>query len=286
MSKRQCPQCEREAWYGIEPACRACGFPETAHAPNVQVAAQHSDALDVRFAAAQEKAHDAGRLRAFERLCEVAGTTHAVVNLSLGAAYSLFVREDALYAPYQRQVAAGVRAPAALENDRRRLRVEDALYGTYAGDMVYAALSADGRGLTSYGLVQLELLDVAVAHRATVLEQNSFDLERRFGTELPVGYLGAWADRGKLAGAKLVDALGGGAGLPDDRALGAMLLRSEGDRGSDDFLEVHVYKPFNRDAVRRVVMPRAFRLEEDNLLARVVRAKLPPDVGLAVEDIE
>jgi hypothetical protein len=259
--------------------------PETAHAPNVQLAALHGDALDARFRAAQDSARSAGRLGAFERLCEVAAATHAVVNMSLGAAYSLVVREDALYAPYQRQVAAGVRAPAELENDRRRLRVEDALYGTYAGEMVYAALSADGRGLGSYGSVQLELRDEAVAHRATVLEQNSFDLERRFGTELPAGYLARWTERGKLAGAKLVDALDGVPDPPDERTLGALILRTQGDRASDDFLEVHVYKTFNRDAVRRVVMPAAFRLVEDDLLGRVLRAKVPPGVELAVEAV-
>ena len=61
----------------------------------------------------------------------------------------------------------------------------------------------------------------------------------------PKGYMARWFDRGRLAAAKHAADLTDG--MPDE-AFARVLLRSEGNRGTDRYMEVEIYGGFNRDA--------------------------------------
>jgi hypothetical protein len=213
-------------------------------------------ALEERYRAARKKAEWEKTTGCQERLQRLANQTMAVVNTQIGLALDLFIREDLLYAPYEAQVRAEVRSPADFGDDRQRRVIGDLLYASWGAEIVYAALSADGAGLTSYGQVHLGLDEVTIAYRAAVLEENSYHFMERHGITpakpLPLGYLAVWGERGKLAVAKLVDRLQPGL---DAQACRTLLLESKGDRRTDLFLEVHIYGSFNYQAVRCVGLP-------------------------------
>lgn len=71
-------------------------------------------------------------------------------------------------------VSGQVRRAAELENDRQRRMVDALLFGGYADQIRFAALSLDGIGLRSYGKGGLSyglcLGDVAIAKRASLLQ--------------------------------------------------------------------------------------------------------------------
>jgi hypothetical protein len=252
------PPCDHcgKARHGIEPQCRACNYPTAQWAPNVQLAARPEEiaALEERYRTARDEVD--GAVAGLEVLEQVAERTAAVVNVPVGLAHNLFIGEAPLYSPYEHQLRGRVRTPAEPENDRQRRAVGALLYGSYGEEMVYAALSTDGRGLSSYGLVHLELEESCIAYRSTVLEENSYSFVRRHGVTpgrpLPHGYLARWQDRGMLAVAKLAQDVEDDL---DEDACGSLLLQSRGNRASDRFLEVHVYGTFNHQAVRSLALP-------------------------------
>ena len=53
-----------------------------------------------------------------------------------------------------------------------RVFADDALFPGYKEQIRFAALSLDGKGLSSYGECTLILRDHMIAHRASVLEGN------------------------------------------------------------------------------------------------------------------
>lgn len=256
QQRQVCPHCQKPGHYGVEDSCRACYYPRALMATNLQIAKQQAAAVEARYREAKGRAAAKGLERNVTKLEEAAEGSAVVVNVDIGLAHTLFVQDHFLYAPYEKQVAAGVRAPAAHPRDRRRRAVGSLLYGTASEEIVYGALSGDGRGLTSYGSVHIRLDEATIAYRSTILEENSYTFmevkEVTPATPLPEGCLACWQDRGKLAVARLADGLRDGMGATDLREL---LLWTEGKRETDKFLEVHIYGTFNRDAVQSVVLP-------------------------------
>ena len=127
------------------------------------------------------------------------------------------------------------------------------LFGTYGEDIRFAALSINGLGLRSYGAYGLVLRDVAVAKRASLLEENAYNFVKRHhldpSSPIPEGYRSSWDNRHELAIAKLADVIG-----PDTAAAAyaGILLANGIDRAADDFIEVHIFGPFNINAVESV----------------------------------
>jgi hypothetical protein len=268
---RYCANCGQEARYGIEDRCRACNDPFAAAAPNVQLAnlAAQIEKLNDRFESARAiAAHPAG----VEQLLDIGACTKAVINVSVSAAVSLFIAKAPLYSPYEVLVDARARSAASFTFDRERRATDALLYGQYGKNMVYAALSADGRGLTSYGPIHIELLENTIRYRATVLEENSYDFMNHHaltpGTPLPGGYLARWHERGKLAVTKLAKHLTENMG---EASYQALFLYSDGNRETDSFMEVHIYGDFNWQAIHRLWAPKRLADDNDNLMLLVLR---------------
>jgi hypothetical protein len=157
--------------------------------------------------------------------------------------------------------------------------VDNALYAGYGEEMTFAALSVDGIGLSSYGLIHLELSDGAIARRATVFEENSFTFIERLklptGSLVPSGHLSLWHERYMIGVIKLASKVTDSTSRSD---IVNLVLSSEGDRSTDEFIEVHIYGTFSHKAVRKVRGPSVLADPDDHndlvQLRRLVGAEL------------
>jgi len=211
------------------------------------------DALEERYEVAFEMSQEDGSYSNLMDLDAAMHKTCAVINVDLGFLYAFITNDKALYSTYTLQVRGNVRIPAEPKDDRHRMGIEGMLFGSYGEKIRYAALSLDGRGVVSYGPYAMQLSDVAIAERATLLEENSYDFVETYamrpGDPIPPGYRSTWQDRHKLAVAKIAERIFETT-LPDDHP--ALLLSSEGNYEDDDFIEVHIYGPFNPRAIAAV----------------------------------
>jgi hypothetical protein len=69
------------------------------------------------------------------------------------------------------------------------------------------------------------------------------------GKELPKGRRSTWEDRHKLALAKLAHRVSPEA---SDKEYAGILLFSEGNYKTDNFIEIHIYGPFDAQAIEAV----------------------------------
>lgn len=218
------------------------------------------------------------------------------LNVSVPFATEFLRGERSLYRTFGKVAADGPSSKAAWAgarpgergDDGLRRMVDGRLFGRCADELRYAALGLGELGLTAYGPVTLELEPEAVAHRASVLEEDTFAFFARHGLghlepagrgyrarPEPPGYRAAWLDRHLLVLAKLAPRLP----VPPADYPG-LLLRPAADRFSDELIEVHIYGPLDRDAVRRVLLPRERPQKVDarewRLLHLTLRAQAVP----------
>jgi hypothetical protein len=127
------------------------------------------------------------------------------------------------------------------------------IFGGYAAEIRYAALSLDGRGLKSFGSYAIKLREVTIIERATLLEDNSYQFIWKHNIQpredIPPGYKATWRERHKLAVAKLAGQISSGT---TEQEHSKILLFSEGDRATDEFIEVHIYGRFDNKAIESV----------------------------------
>lgn len=248
-----CPNadCEEEVQLNEE-KCPSCGC--FAGYPNVRQALAERDVLLQRARLARVAAATRNATDAVLRLEGVAQAVRAVVNMQAALVLTLLTDGKSRYTDYASQSQAGTRRPAPPRHDAQRQAVEGRLFGTPGAAIVYAALSPDLRGLTSYGPVTVRLKTSAVAPRASLLGENSYGFDQRHPGPgpLPHGHRATWGDRGALAVAKLADGLAQATSTED---IAAMLLFSEGDRATDRFIEVHLWGGFNGNSVDGLGLP-------------------------------
>jgi len=255
VSAERCFVCD-ETVESASDRCLTCGA--DVGAPNVRAATTSAEinALQARYddAIHRAKARGAGdTLSAFEKAL---ASSSAVVNCSLYFLREFVSKSNELYANYHRTVQSGVRKAAGPDRDQERTVVDAILFRSYASSICCAALSLNGQGLLSYGPYALRLRNIAVANRSSVLEENSFDFVDRHKlgakTPIPMGYRSDWASRGKLAVAKLADLIDVG---PQKGGFSQLLLKSNGDRSEDQFMEVHIFGTFDFSAVECITGP-------------------------------
>ena len=235
------------------PTCRA-----DAGAPNVRRCRtkENLEALDARYEAARARASGMGCLKEFDVLkATIEQESGVVVSMPAGAARQLFEDPELLYDNYEHLVGAKARKPAAPDNDRHRCAVGALLFGSYADEIVYGALSLGEEGLPTYGDVHCRLRSVTVEKRTSFLETNSFRFVKvrgiTPGTPLPLGRTACWEHRHRLVLAKLADSLSPGQTESDWQAI---LLQSDGQsRENDDFVEAHIYDGFDKHAIESMV---------------------------------
>lgn len=259
--------------------CASCG--DYVGAPNVRAANTPNErlALKERYQAALERAELRNAKDAVADFQSAMEASMAVASCGLYRLRELVADPNALYSNYYLSVRGEVRRAAEPENDRQRRTVDALLFGGYADQIRSAALSLDGVGLSSYGKEGLSyglgLRDVAVAKRASLLEENSYDFVKRHKLDatstVPTGYRSCWDNRHELAVAKLADFVGpetSGSEYP------RILLNSKGDRSTDQFVEVHIYEGFNINAVSSVSGTSTPKRPDDRAVVTVVKELL------------
>jgi hypothetical protein len=234
---------------------------------------REKDALSKRYEDAWARARGGAYDSVLQRFEEVLRHSVAVVNEKLEVLELLVTADRELYTNYNLQVGAQQRRPAAPDDDRRRRGVEAILFGRYGDHIRYAALSLDGRGVQSYGPFAIQLRQIAVRKRASVLEENCYQFVEIHGLKpgdpIPPGYRAAWAERHILAVAKLSHFL---TPQTQDAEFAGLLLRSTQKRADDEFMEVHLYGGFNSQAVEAVTAEPSATRGVQRARLKVVRA--------------
>ncbi|MDQ1592405.1 MAG: hypothetical protein QOG71_3032 [Pyrinomonadaceae bacterium] len=258
-----------------EAVCLTCGTP--AGTPNVRSADRPEElqALEERYRAAYETARDGNYLSILEEFDKALKQTHAVINVDVEFLHFFTRNARNLYTTYERAVEGQMRKPALLEFDQKRRAVGGGLFGSYAREISYAALSLDGSGPQSYGSYAMKLRDIAIRNRATVLENNSYDFVQKNdlkpGKNPPLGYVASWDNRHKLAVAKLGEFLTPTTTVDDFPKL---LLSSAGSRATDEFIEVLIYGTFDFNAIESVKGSSTIGSRDDRDLLRMVKQHL------------
>lgn len=249
-TQADCPFCTRRAVHGFEDRCRSCG--RFVGFPNVRRAELERSQLSARYSLALNVATAHGCDPERRRLEEIAKSTVVVKSEPICWTSATLRREDTVFANYH-QLIHGSRFPAQPSHDAQRLRADASLYGSYGKEIVFAALSADGFGLPSYGNTHVEFFEDMVAHRSTVCEENAYILHRTLPPSdnglLPPGYIAAWDDRDKIAVVKNAPRL---SSKMADGALAALIASPGDNRGNDRVLEVHVHSPLGVSAVAKI----------------------------------
>ena len=210
-----------------------------------------------------------------DNLEAVAERSQPVIAMSFEACDGAFRSKK--YLNYSQSVGANLRGLARPVDHADRASVGARLFASYDQHIAYAALSPDGRGLSSYGKVMVSwhvTMDY-LGKRMSLLEENSYVFHERhglgrLGSAPPSGYFSTWDDRAKLVGAKLGPRLT----ISTDRAkLNALLLRSGGNRDDDDFVEIMIYadKSIDTQDVSRVVIQVAPSTPEEHHRRTILR---------------
>jgi hypothetical protein len=189
--------------------------------------------------------------------------TVATINISPKIFRNMALGQN--YMSYYRSLDHGLRKIAEEAYHAHRGAVDEKIHPGYRAEIVNAALSPDGRGLTNYGPITLELQSVAIEDRASILRENSFDfyerndLGRRDAVELS-GWRAVWGDRAYLGAAHLVPSIN--PALADD-ALADQIMVCGATRPDDHYMEVHVFGEVSWQSLSKVTLEMSLTIPED-----------------------
>ena len=175
----------------------------------------------------------------------VAGST-AVIARSASDALRLVSSTRQLFATYYQQIEGGFRLPDGDEWASGREITDSILFPDYKKHVHFAALSLNGIGLSNYGTCSIALREDRIAHRSSVLEDNSVLFMERHGVnakrnpDVPKGFRASWAERDKLCVAKLAGSIDS---TTNPGEYSGLLLKQGASPELDEFVEVHIFGP-------------------------------------------
>jgi hypothetical protein len=227
-------------------------------APNVRATrdAREAAALQVNYNEARarfEEDSDQKILDEYEEI--VAATSIAVINRTPSALFQALHSEDDMSGNFYSLVNARLRRPGTDRFNELRPIVDQAIFPGYYTTIQFAVLTLDGAGLPNYGSCTLALSTKHIQERASVFDGNTLTwvLNEGFAVstlvELPPGRRAGWADRGKLAVARVSDP------PPLDSGHANRLLRRGATSADDDFIEVHIWGELTAFALSEVTLP-------------------------------
>jgi len=202
-----------------------------------------------------------------------------VINRSLGKINEFLSSDTELFATFYQAVGGEARLPEDNEWDKIRPAVDSLLFPYYAEHIRFGSLSIDLTGISRYGNYSIVIKELAIKDRATVLEENSimFIKKRRIvaGDPLPLGYRTTWMNRSSLVVAKLGKRL-----TPTTTEAEFPKLLASSDTADPDFIEVHIYGPIHRRAIKHLSGPEP-RQKADKVLLKSVSRKLT-EIGATI----
>jgi hypothetical protein len=255
--------------------CQACG--RDVGFPNVRKVLRPAEveAFNDRLSGAKAAAQRGKCLDKLNELIKIINTeSRVVISMPPSVAKTILSDPRQLYNGYEKQILGESRSAAPTDDDCTRSIVASALFGSFASHIRYGALSADGIGLKSYGCVHFVLRDIAVAHRVSFLECNSYKFIEKYPVSPqsppPPGFASAWPQRGELSGIKLYRKFDEHDKVPDVVSL--LIYPNNGQRDKDDFVEAHIFGGFNLQAIEFVRMTSTKHLSrEDKLDLKIVK---------------
>lgn len=255
---RHCPTCQKDL-----------GFPNVRSA----MGPGEVEALSQRFEAARGAAGRRGVQAEFDSLAsEVASKSHVVMAVPALFARTFLSDPRKLYVGYEKLVGSGSRQPSSVQDDGDRRSVGGRLFGSFAEEIRYGVLSLDGTSLGNYGMVFMQLRDVAVAQRVSFLQENSYLFVEAHSIlargDLPKGYRSGWNDRGKLAAVKLEPMLAAGSSVAD---WACQIVCQGASRSDDKCIEAHVFGSFDANAVESVAFAKASTSRADKMDIACIR---------------
>lgn len=252
--------------------CPHCGRPQLF--PNVERAKidAEREELEKRYQSALKKAEkqtSAAVVQAFESLLKA---TQAVMTCRLKDVETLISSDSELFTTYYKLIHVTF-LPGGGEWDQWRQTAEVAIFGVQnVSEIRFAALSADGAGLTNYKDCEcfVHLREDMIGHRATAFEENNVLLFRRLLPKMkqgypPPGHMAPWENRHKLCMAKLHGKIQDGMANSD---FAAILMKNGVTPADDDFVEVHIFGPMTRRTFAKIVVAKP-RTRTQTALKRV-----------------
>jgi hypothetical protein len=240
--ERHCVRCQAD-----------CGF------PNVRAAQQPAEknALAARVKSAEDDAKSRGTEPVLGSFRDAVLRSRAVRVREFAEVYGLIKGDNKLLGTFYDLKGAGLLRPAATEMEASRQSAEPLVFLNYQNKIQFAALALSDDALFAYGDCAMVFQDSAIAHRATVFEENCvFFCERHSRgpgrTALPPGSRATWDQRHQLAAAKLASQL-----HPETKEAdfpGILLHTDAKNTRNDDFIEVHIYDRLHRSALDYVVV--------------------------------
>jgi hypothetical protein len=238
------PKCQKPLPTASE-RCPACGTNNGL--PNLRQARRDAPTLEMRYQAALDdcQARQVTDI-AIDFTQAVSQHSRAVLNGN-PLFFHAFIKDDRnTYSTYSLQLEGEMRIAAPDEHHAERQAVEAQIFPSYGKAIRYAALSLNGLGPHSYGSCSLTINPQLCENLASLTEENTYELAKHHGKNIPPGYRSTWDERHKLALAKLAGQI-----VPNTMTdqYPTILLFSEGKRATDQFIEVHLYGPFTCHAI-------------------------------------
>jgi len=235
--------------------CVHCARPQ--FFPNVDEAntPEERAALDQRYQNARIRTSARAAVPVLDRF--EATAPQAVLSCQLQRITTLIDGENDLYSTFhqRRQLRASVPSGGSIDWDELRLQTERKLFGDNMKQIHYATLTLSDNGPSPYGSCHIFLKESMIAHRASVFEENSVLFMRAKNVTiwgaLPAGYRTTWADRMKLAAAKLADKL---TSTTTNADFADILLNPGTTTADGDFIEVHVFGTMTLRTFERIVI--------------------------------
>jgi len=259
-SKMACPKqaecAERHIALRICPDCGAdLGF------PNVRQARKGADALLARYDCAK-----LDNLASTAKIDEFEQAVQQLSNVVLAVRYDFLITmlnsEKLLYANYHKNVESDGRLPADPPDHARRVDADNLVFGAYMKEISICALSLNQSGAWGFGPYHLTIDIGMIGARIIFTHKNTFRYQEWFEEiALPdghktwrekLGFLAEWSTKAKLAVAKLASAL---SPQTPREEFPKLILKSDGARDSEDYIEGHVFGPFTRRAISHVRAP-------------------------------
>ena len=189
-----------------------------------------------------------------QRLESLLQGTVATINVRANMVRNMALGQN--YVSYYNALAHGARKIAEQKYHAHREAVDAKVHTGYGTEILNAALSPDGRGLINYGAITLELREVSIEDRSSVMRENSFEfyirnkLGDRDAVETP-GWRSVWASRARLGVAHLepiVSAATADADFPKT------ILSVGTTRPDDRYMEVHIFGELSWQTLNKVTL--------------------------------
>lgn len=267
---------------------RACSVCNTdAGFPNVRAAVSplEADALERRYTDATTST--SARSVSDERIAleAIVKSSKAVMNRRIGPLSNWMNGDSPLFNSFYDQIEHSGRDPD-MDNDfdPAREAAESAVNPYCYRNIIFAALTADGNGMSYYGPYSVILKTITIQNRSSIFEQNPFEFFKVhhivIGQPIPRGYRSSWTERSKLAVAKLHSRLTKGATSAE---LARLVMEGRGHESNCDFLEVHIYGPVNRAGIESISGPEP-QQRADRLVWKQIKRKAA-EMGIEVRTI-